>query len=86
MTTKVVRVEIDCYDLIMGYANGGSATDGVRAMEKRIREVASVTEKKQMGVGVSFAVPEVVDGMPVEYWKRLKKELESFIERGQRGY
>lgn len=91
MTTKVIRIESDCYDTIIEYAKGGSATDGVREMEKQIRafkekeSANTVTSATPVSLP-SFGVPAMRGGMTMEYWKELKKELETFIERAQRGF
>ena len=91
MPTKVVRVEIDCIDIIKKHTpEGGSVTDGVRAMDKQIRELkdAKVEEAKKKfqnaSTPVSFAAPEMLGSMPIEYWKQLRKELDMFIDRSRR--
>jgi hypothetical protein len=89
MTTKVVRMETDCVEIIRGHTpEGGSITDGVRAMEKLIRvskesRIDEAKQRFQQGSEVSFSVPDMTDGMPAAYWRRLKKELELFIDRSR---
>ena len=40
----------------------------------------------QASPGVSAGGPGLVDGMPVEYWKRIQKELDAAFEKAQRGF
>jgi hypothetical protein len=52
MVTKVLRLDVDCIDVIQSYSAGGSLSDGVREMERRIKgdmvrraELKGVVEK-----------------------------------------
>ena len=37
MVTKVKRLDVDCIDIIQSYSAGGSLSDGIRGMERRIK-------------------------------------------------
>lgn len=91
-------MEADCDQIIRKYAPDGSLTDGIREMEKQIRDLRDMvrTPISTYEIGGSttadtvskwFPDPPVIeDGMPKEYWKRLATELEKIIKdyAGQR--
>jgi hypothetical protein len=82
MPTKVMRVESDCIDIIRRYSGTGSMTDGVRAMERKIRE--NEMRKNEPEAPKWIPGGNLQDGMTPEYWKRFKKEVDTCIEEAKR--
>jgi hypothetical protein len=88
MTTKVARLSVEAQDILRRYSDG-SLTDCVWAMEGKIKELQEKIPDQtvtKVTSGVSFGVPAMRGGMPAEYWKELKKELDIFVERASRGF
>ena len=84
MSTKVVRVESDCIDIIRKYSPMGSLTDGIRIMDKMLtdREL-KVLESRLTGTILPNTswIPgaNMEDGMTKEYWMRFKKEVDKVV-------
>lgn len=89
VTSKTVRIDDDVEKVLRKYSDG-SINDCVLAMDTKITSLADVIEGMKAvshkDDPVSFAVPEMVDGMPSQYWKRFKKEIDEVLERARRGY
>jgi hypothetical protein len=84
MATKVIRVEDDCIDIIKRYSGGGSITDGIRKMERRIIDHEMKTDERSDPKSNWIPGANLTDGMTPEYWKRLKKEVDACIESAKR--
>ena len=76
MSTKVMRIESDCVDIIRKYTRGGSLTDGIREMERRLRDGEKAHEVASWIPGANLQ-----DGMSPEYWARLRKEVRESVGR-----
>lgn len=81
MASKVVRLDEDLVSTVQSFSPTGSLSEALRVMIaiQNPRPPAST-------LGVSFAVPEMVGGMPDAYWKQLRKELDRSIENAKREY
>ena len=91
---KVMRISEDAEKAAL--LHGDTVSKGILGMAyklERAQATISVLELKTTPFsastplsGASFAVPEIVDGMPKAYWTRFKKELESFVDLAKREY
>jgi hypothetical protein len=86
MSTKVVRVEEDCVDIIRKWSPMGSLTDGIRLMNKMLteKEIKLLEQKVTNAVGLppsNFIVPggDYTGGMSPEYWKNLEKIVDKVV-------
>lgn len=85
MSTKVIRVESDCIDIMRKYApEPASFTDAVREMERRILGTPlpgqmSFTSATNMAAAQSW-YPSLEDGQTPEYWARMRRELDHVIK------
>jgi len=84
MSTKVIRVESDCIDIMRKYApEPASFTDAVREMERRILGQplpGQMSFTSATNLAAASWYPSLDDGMTPEYWARLKKELDTVIK------
>ena len=72
----VVRIEPEALAILAKHTDGkGTISEQVRAMDKKIEYEMS----SKMSSSSTAWIPgdNLVDGMPREYWKRLKFELEA---------
>ena len=86
MASKPMRITDEAEAIALRY--GATISKGIVEMEYKIAHPLLLTEPAKLiaATGTSFAVPELIAGMPPEYWKKLKAELELFLERAARGY
>ena len=91
MSTKVIRIETDAYDILRKYGpEPASFTDCVREMERRIlgkplpgqMSFTTASSLAQTGSAqVSSAwYPSLEDGQTPEYWARMRKEIEVVVK------
>lgn len=86
MASKPMRITDESEAIALRY--GSTVSKGIVEMEYRISHPTIQTSPTvlQNATGTSFAVPELIAGQPAEYWKKLRTELDGFVERAQRGY
>ena len=77
--TKTIRVHRDAEKIALRY--GSTVSKGIIEMEYRLQHPSSPNAPCVPG-----QEPLSSDGISPEYWKRLKKELDVFIEQARRGY
>jgi hypothetical protein len=90
MATKLIRVTTDCIDILHKYCPTGSLSDGIRDMDRRIRDSemsVPMTLPNTAGSGYEGTTsawypvsPELVDGQTKGYWKRLRGEIDAAIK------
>ena len=76
MKTLVRRIEPDALDILSKHSDGrGTLSEQIRAMDRKIRDSELKSPETNWIPGANQE-----DGMPKEYWKRLKKEVDAVVK------
>ena len=87
---RPIRVTYESEEIALKY--GSTVSKGITEMEFRLTHqstpppVLQNTTATFSASGTTFAVPELIAGMPAEYWKKLRKMNEEIVEAGRRGF
>lgn len=92
--SRTVRVTTEAEAVALKY--GSTVSKGIMEMNwtlSKMTTAGSTPEVKYVAgspVNVSFGIPEMIAGMPKEYWeymrRLIKEENDKIIEAGRRGF